>query len=271
MTEIGVSGTVVSRDGTPVAYGRTGAGPPVVLVDGAFGTRAFGPNEPLVPLLAEHFTVYTYDRRGRGDSGDTPPYAVEREIEDLEAVLGAAGGSAAVYGISSGAALALEAANRGLPITRLALFEAPFVVDDTRPPVPAGYLAELKGLIEAGRRGPAVKLFMTKAVGVPGFAVALMPLMPAWSKLKGVAHTVPYDAEILGDTGSGRPLTAQQWPSVTMPTLVLYGGKSPTWMQNGMTALAKVLPNARLRVLDRQTHLVKAHVLAPALSEFLAG
>ena len=270
MTEVGVSQRVVSRDGTPIAFSRTGRGPAVILVDGAFGTRQFGPNEPLAPVLAEHFTVYTYDRRGRGDSGDTQPYAVEREIEDLDAIVEAAGGSAHVYGISSGAALALAAANSGVPIRRLALFEAPFVVDDTRPPVPEGYLEELNELIAAGRRGPAVKLFMRKAVGVPGIFVAMMQIMPAWSKLKGVAHTVPYDAAILGDTGLGRPLPADRWASVTVPTLVMDGGKSPLWMRNAMRALADTLPDARHRTLEKQMHVVKPKAIGPVLVEFFS-
>jgi pimeloyl-ACP methyl ester carboxylesterase len=263
--------TVTSKDGTTIAFDRMGDGPPVILVDGAFGHRRFGPNEPLAPLLAEHFTVYTYDRRGRGGSGDTPPYAVEREVEDLDALIGAAGGSASLYGISSGAALALAAAARGLPVTRLALFEAPFVVDDSRPPIPDDYLDRLNQLVAEDRRADAIRLFMTKGVGLPGVVVTMMRLMPAWSKLKAVAHTAPYDAAVLGDTGSGRPLPADRWASVTVPTLVLVGEKSPVWMRNAMRALADTLPHARHQVLPRQTHIVKPKVLAPALVEFLSG
>jgi pimeloyl-ACP methyl ester carboxylesterase len=260
--------TVVSRDGTKIAFDKAGDGPAVVLVDGAFGHRAFGPNQPLAPVLAEHFSVYTYDRRGRGGSGDTEPYAVEREIEDLEAVIKETGGSACVYGISSGAALVLAAADQGLAIRKLAVFEAPFVVDDTRPPIPDDYLAELDSLIAADRRGAAVKLFMTKAVGLPSIFVAFMPILPAWSKLKSVAHTVPYDARSLGDTGKGRPLPADRWSGATMPTLVISGGKSPTWMQNAMRALAETLPKARHRTLEGQMHVVKAKAMAPVLVEF---
>lgn len=259
-----------SRDGTPIAYETSGAGPAVILVDGAFGSRAFGPNSDLAPLLAEHFTVYRYDRRGRGDSGDTRPYAVEREIEDLEAVIKEAGGSAYVFGISSGAALALEAAAHGLPIDRLALYEAPFVVDDSRPAIPDDYLTRLNDLVAQERRGPAIKLFMKEAVNVPSFFVGLMPLMPAWGKLKRVAHTVPYDAMVLGDTGRGEPLPAGRWSGATMPTLVAVGGKSPAWMRNGMKALADNLPDTRHRVLEGQTHIVKAKALAPVLTEFFS-
>ncbi len=261
---------VISADGTAIAFGKSGSGPPLILVDGAFGHRSFGPNVKLAPRLAEHFTVFTYDRRGRGDSGDTPPYAVEREVEDLDALIRQAGGSASVYGISSGVALALEAANHGLAIDRLALYEPPFVVDDSRPPIPDDYLAQLNELLAAGRRGDAIKLFMTKAVGLPAFFVSLMRLMPAWPKLKKVARTVPYDAMVLGDTGSGKPLPRDRWSGVTAPALVMSGGKSPEWMQKSVPARADTPPNAQHRVLPGQTHIVKPKALAPVLVEFFS-
>jgi pimeloyl-ACP methyl ester carboxylesterase len=160
---------VISSDGTTITFDRVGEGPPLILVGGAFCYRASGPNGPLAAALAEQFTVFTYDRRGRGDSADTGPYAVEGKVEDLEAVIKEAGGSASVYGISSGAALALDAANRGLAINKLALHEAPFVVDDSRPPFPKDYLAQLTEMIAADRQGDAVKLFMRKGVNLPGF------------------------------------------------------------------------------------------------------
>ena len=260
-----------SRDGTAIAFDRSGEGPPVILVDGALSYRASGPNGPLAALLDKRFTVFTYDRRGRGDSGDTAPYAVDREIEDLQALIDQAGGSAYVYGISSGAALAMEAAHRGLAIEKLALYEAPFVVDDTRPPVPEDYRERLDGLLASDRRGDAVRLFMSKGVRVPAIFVAMMRFMPAWSKLKAVAHTLPYDAAVMGDGQSGKPLPAGRWSSVTMPTLVVGGGKSPEWMRNGVKALADVLPNARHRTLEGQTHIVKPEALAPVLVEFFAG
>jgi pimeloyl-ACP methyl ester carboxylesterase len=263
--------TATSKDGTRIAYDELGEGPPVVLVGGAFNTRSFGPNGGLAELLAERFTVINYDRRGRGDSGDTRPWALEREIEDLDALIEAAGGSAHVFGISSGAALALEAANRGLAIEKLALYEAPFVVDDSRTPVSDDYLERLKGLVASGRRGDAVRLFMREGVGLPAVFVALMRFMPAWSKLKAVAHTVPYDATIVENYQKGKPLPAGRWASATMPTLVAVGGKSPTWMRRAMRALADVLPNARHRTLEGQTHIVKAGALAPVLAEFFEG
>jgi pimeloyl-ACP methyl ester carboxylesterase len=260
--------TATSRDGTGIAYDELGAGPPVVLVGGAMNTRSFGPNGSLAVLLSERFTVINYDRRGRGDSGDTAPYSVEREIEDLDALIEATGGSACVFGISSGAALALEAANRGLAIEKLALYEAPFVVDGSRSPVPDDYLARLEGLVASGRRGDAVRLFMREGVGLPAVFVVLMRLMPAWSKLKAVAHTLPYDAVIVDDYQKGKPLPTERWDSVTMPTLVAVGGKSPDWMRHAMRALADVLPDARHTTLEGQTHIVKAQALAPVLVEF---
>jgi pimeloyl-ACP methyl ester carboxylesterase len=260
--------TATSRDGTHIAYDKLGEGPPLVLVGGAFNTRTFGPNGGLAPLLAERFTVINYDRRGRGDSTDTAPYAVEREIEDIEVLIEEAGGSAHVFGISSGAALALEAANRGLAIDKLALYEAPFVVDDSRAPVPDDYLQRLEGLVASDRRGDAIRLFMRQGVGLPAVFVAMMRIMPAWSKLKAVAPTVIYDATIVDDYQKGRPVPSDRWTSVTMPTLVTVGGKSPDWMRNAMRALANVLPNARHSTLEGQTHIVKPQALAPVLVEF---
>ena len=260
--------TATSRDGTIIAYDELGGGPPVVLVGGALNTRSFGPNGSLAEVLAGHFTVINYDRRGRGDSGDTAPYSIEREIEDLDALIEAAGGSACVFGISSGAVLALEAANRGSSIEKLALYEAPFIVDDSRSPVRDDYLGRLERLVASGRRGDAIRLFMREGVGLPAVFVALMRLMPAWSKLKAVAHTLPYDAAFVDDYRKGKPLPTERWTSVTMPTLVAVGGKSPDWMRNGMQELADVLPNATSDTLEGQTHIVKAQALAPVLVEF---
>jgi pimeloyl-ACP methyl ester carboxylesterase len=258
---------VRSKDGTSIAFERAGKGPAFILVDGALCSRAMGPMGPLAKLLTPHFTVFTYDRRGRGDSGDTKPYAVEREVEDIEALIKEAGGTAFVHGTSSGAVLALEAAARLPSIRKLALYEAPFVVDSSHPPRPADLLARMSGLVAADRRGDAVKLFM-KTVEVPGVFIAMMQLTPVWRKLKAAAHTLPYDFTILGDTGSGRPLPARRWASATMPTLVAAGGKSPVYMQNAMRALAENLPNAQHHTLERQNHMVKAQAIAPLLVKF---
>jgi pimeloyl-ACP methyl ester carboxylesterase len=262
--------TVTSADGTAIAYERVGSGRPVILVDGALCFRGQGPNGALAERLATDFTVYTYDRRGRGESGDQDSHSVDREIEDLAAVIKEAGGAAAVYGISSGGALVLAAAARGLGIERVAVYEAPFVVDDSRPPIPADYVAHLSGLIAAGEQAAAVRYFMRTGVGLPAAVVALMRFMPAWSKLKAVAHTLPYDAAFVTDNQVGKPLSPAQWASLDQPALVVCGSKSPPWMQAGMRALDGVLPTARHRTLDGQTHLVKPDALAPVLAEFFA-
>ncbi|MEU6645205.1 alpha/beta hydrolase [Saccharomonospora sp. NPDC046836] len=261
--------TVTSRDGTRIAYEKVGSGEPLVLVDGAMCYRGQGPMRPLAAQLSGDFTVYTYDRRGRGESGDTKPYAPERELEDLQALLEEAGGSAYVFGASSGAALALEAANSGLPMRKLALYEPPFIVDNTRPPIPADYGEHTAQWVAAGRRGGAVAGFM-RQVQVPGFAILLMRLMPAWSKLKGVAHTLPYDFAFVGPYQQGKPLPSDKWTGVTVPTLVADGGKSPQWMRNSVKALAGLLPTARYHTEPGQTHMLKAKVHGRMLAEFFA-
>lgn len=261
---------VQSKDGTKIAYEKMGSGEPLILVDGALCDRASGPNKPLAELLMTDFTVYIYDRRGRGDSGDTAPYHIEREVEDLEAIIQAAGGSAFVYGISSGAALVLEAAGRLPSIRRIALYEAPFVVDGSRRPVPADYFDRMNGLLAEGRRGAAVKLFMGKGVGLPAPVVAMMPLMPAWSRLKKIAHTLPYDTALTIEHQQGRAFPASRWTSVNVPALVAVGGKSPGWMRSGMSALAEALPNAKAHTLEGQTHIVKPAALAPVLKQYFS-
>jgi pimeloyl-ACP methyl ester carboxylesterase len=260
-------GAVTSKDGTRIAFSRAGSGPPLILVDGALCSRAFGPMPKLAPLLAERFSVFTYDRRGRGESGDTAPYAIEREVEDLEALVHAAGGSAYLYGASSGAHLALEAAKRTATIQKLAMYEPPWIVDDSRPPVPEDYLPTLNALVAADRRGDAVKLFMG-VVGVPSIMRALMPLMPMWGKLKAVAHTLPYDGLILKEHQTGTPLRREEWAAVATPSLVIVGGKSPAWMHHATQALADVLSDSRYRTLEGQTHMVKPKPLVPVLTEF---
>src|SRR4051794_3294423 len=240
-----------SADGTAIAYETCGEGPPLILVDGALCYRGMGPSRAVADVLAEHFTVITYDRRGRGESADIAPYAVEREVEDLGALITAAGGSTYVCGFSSGGVLALDAAARGLPIAALALYEPPFIVDDSRPPAAADYMAQLQHLLASNRRGDAVRLFM-RFVGMPAPLVSLMRLMPAWGKLKRAAHTLLYDGEIMGDTQLGRPLPAARWPGTKVKTLVVVGGKSPAWLQTGTRMLVDLLPNGEHRVLDGQ-------------------
>lgn len=259
--------TVTSSDGTPIAYDKVGDGPALILVDGALCYRDFGPMKGLATLLAPHFTVYTYDRRGRGESGNTLPYSVQREVDDIEALIKEVGGSVYVYGASSGAALAVTAAATLPSVTKLATYEAPFIVDDTATPRSDTYIDEMEQLIAEGRNSDAVKKFM-KTVGAPSIAIFAMRLMPVWKKLKAVAPTLPYDFHVLGDTARGKPLPAEKWATVTMPTLVMDGGKSPDWMRNANQALADALPNSQHRTLPGQTHMVKSEAIAPVLVEF---
>lgn len=259
---------LISADGTPLAFSRTGTGAPLILVDGAFCHRKFGPNAALAETLAADFTVYIYDRRGRGESGNTLPYAVEKEYQDLEALLCEAGGEAFVYGISSGAALALEAANSGVRMKKLALYEVPYIVDHSRQPFPPDYREKLIQYLDEGERSKAVRYFMREGIGLPAFAVGMMRLMPAWKKMKQVAHTVPYDTALLGNHTAGQPFDKNEWQHVDFPVQVLAGSKSEKWMQHAMKALSGALPYGNYDVLDGQTHMVNPKVLAAALKRF---
>jgi pimeloyl-ACP methyl ester carboxylesterase len=259
-----------SADGTRIAYDVAGSGPALILVDGAMCYRGMGTSADLLKELSPHFTVYAYDRRGRGESGDTEPYDVVREIEDIAALIAVAGGEASLLGLSSGAVLALDTANRlGVEkVTKVAVFECPFIVDDTRAPRPDTFIQDMDDLIAKDDRGGAVTSFM-RTVGVPGFAVLLMKLMPSWKKLKAVAPTLRYDFRVLGDTGRGRPLPAERWAEAKMPVLCMDGGKSPDYLRNAMRALTDVVPSGEHRTLPGQTHMVKAPVIAPVVREFL--
>ena len=261
--------TVTSRDGTTIAYDQAGTGPAVILITGALGNR-FG--EGLVAPLSEHFTVIDYSRRGRGDSGDTFPYAVAREIEDLEALIDAVGGTAHLYGISSGAALALETAST-LPakVTKLALYEPPFITDGSRPPLPGDYVPHLNELIAAGRRGDAVEYFLTEAIRLPQEWLAGMKQAPMWPGLEQVAHTIAYDGTIMGDTMSGKPLPTDRWTTATMPTLVMNGTLSESFFNTTASSLATLLPNAQHRPIPNQDHNISPDALAPILIDFFKG
>jgi pimeloyl-ACP methyl ester carboxylesterase len=262
--------TVTSKDGTTIAYETMGMGEPLILVDGAMCYRDSGPMRPLAEALKDHFTVLIYDRRGRGESGDTLPYAIDREVEDIEALLWAVGGSAYLYGCSSGGALALEAASRLPGVKKLMIYEAPFIVDASRDPLGDSYLERIKALVAADRRSDAVKLFM-KMVGMPGFLIFIMPFMgKVWPKLTGIAHTLPYDLTITTPYQQGKPLPAGRWNEVTAPVLVADGGKSPAWMRNAQAALARNL-NADYRTLPGQTHMVRADAQAPVIIGFFRG
>lgn len=259
---------VRSKDGTEIAFDRFGDGPAVILLGGAFSYRSFPKMVELADLLSKSFTVINYDRRGRGDSGDTPPYDVEREVEDLEALIAGTGGSVSVWGWSSGGVLALRAAAAGLGIDKVAVYETPFMVDAEGHLPPADFAARLEELVVADRRSAAVRHYMTAGMGVPGPIVTLMRLSPFWKKLKAVAHTLPYDWAVMGDTMAGKPLSREEWARVEQPTLVLAGEKSPPELRKAAAALADVLPSAQHRVLQRQSHNPKMKVLAPVLEEF---
>jgi pimeloyl-ACP methyl ester carboxylesterase len=254
---------VISKDGTSIAFDRLGEGPPLILVSGGSVDRSS--NAPLASLMADRFAVYNYDRRGRGPSGDTAPYAVPREVEDIEAVLGAAGGSAFLFGSSSGASLALEAAASGLPIDRLALWEPPYILDPAHRP-PPDTARTFTELVAAGRRGDAVEFFMVNVVGMPTEFVAQSRTQPWWGSTEALAHTLAYDATIMGDYS----LPAERAALVEAPTLVITGGASFPFMHETAEALAKALPNGQIRTLEGQAHDVDPNALAPVLKGFLA-
>jgi pimeloyl-ACP methyl ester carboxylesterase len=265
-------GTVRSKDGTTIAFDVWGDGQPLIMVDGATAYRGVNPtNAEVGQLLREEFRVYAYDRRGRGESTDTAPYAVQREIEDLAALIADGGAPAVVFGWSSGAVLALDAAAAGLPISRLALFEPPFVVDDSRPPRPADYVQRLDDAVDDGRPGDAVELFLTAAAGMPAEAVPGMRQSPFWPALEAVAHTIAYDGRIMGTTMSGGPLPSDRWAAVTVPVLVMHGTGTEPWLITAAHALAELLPTASLQAVEGQQHSAAADVLAPALRRFAQG
>jgi pimeloyl-ACP methyl ester carboxylesterase len=264
--------SVRSADGTAIAFDKLGAGPPVILVGGAFSYRKFSRNVQLAELLAERFTVVNYDRRGRGDSGDTAPYSVDREIDDLAALLEEVGGSANVWGQSSGGVLALRAAAAGLAIGRLAVFEPPLRLEGQENLPPADFSTRLEELVAANRRSEAVKYFMTEGMGAPGFVIALMRLAPPiWSRLRTAAHTLPYDVAVMGDTIHGKPVSSSEWESVRAESLVLTGAKSKQEVRSAGHALAVALPNARHRVLGGQSQNIKMKPIAPVLEEFFGA
>jgi pimeloyl-ACP methyl ester carboxylesterase len=266
-----VAEMVRSADGTAIAFARLGHGPALILVDGALGGREHPLHSQLAALLSARFTVFNYNRRGRGDSGDTAPYAVAREIEDIAALIEAAGGSAFVYGISSGAILALDVANAHPDkVAKLALYEPPFIIDASRAPLPTDYVAHLDALNAAGRRGDAVEYFMTAALQIPAEFLDQMRRDPGWADMETVAHTVAYDGRVVGDTMSGKPLPTNRWSAVTMPTLVLDGEITENFIHTGAAALAAILPAAQRQTLAGQHHGVEPAALAPALIAFFA-
>ena len=258
-----MSQQVKSKDGTSIAYEKSGHGPAVVIVGGVLGDRS--QQAPVAELLANDFTVFNFDRRAHGESGDTAPYAVEREIEDIDAVLQEAGGSAFVYGTSGPGVLALHAAaaGPGLKIKKLAIWEPSFIVDDSRPKVRSDYKAHLTLLLKEGRRGDMVEAFFTEAVGMPGQFVAQMRQAPWWSGQEALAHTTIYDATIMGDYSLPRAELAR----IKVTTVVIDGGTSP-WLSKSADAVASMLPKGQRRTLAGQPHNVDPAAIVPTLAEF---
>ncbi|WP_406333004.1 alpha/beta fold hydrolase [Streptomyces sp. NBC_00203] len=254
----------ISRDGTPIAYERYGDGPAVVLVGGAMCTGAT--LAPLASALSDRFGALTYDRRGRGGSGDTAPFAVAREVEDIAALIEASGGSAALYGISSGGALVLEAAASGLPVGRVAVYETPFAVYEGGGKERREYTERLTELLGQDRHGDAVELFMALA-GTPPEMIAGARRSPAWPGMEAIAPTLAYDNAAMGDGLVPRDRLA----SLTVPVLAVAGGASPEWMREAARTVADTAPDGTYRTLDGQTHMVDPQVLAPLLTEFFSG
>ena len=259
--------TVTSKDGTTIAFDQSGHGPTVILVDGALQYRAFDQGmAELADLLAKHFTVIHYDRRGRGDSGDRQTYELEREIEDIQALIDEAGGSAFLYGISSGAALALEAALAlGSKVKKLVMYEPPYNDDATAQMSWQEYRQKLQELVATGHKGDAVGLFMM-LVGMPADHLEGMRQHAMWPLWEAVGPTLLYDAVAMGEDAS---IPTKRAARIAVPTLVMNGaGSEWSFMQATAIALAETIPNAQHRTLDGQTHEVDSKVLAPVLIEF---
>ncbi len=257
---------VISKDGTIIAFDQMGKGPALILVGGALEQRAMdSETAQLAPLLAEHFTVLHYDRRGRGESTDMQPYAVEREIEDIDALITEAGGSAFVFGISSGAALAMEAAIRlGEKVNKLAMYEAPYNSDEAARLAWRDYRTKLADVLAQGRRGDALALFML-LVGMPADHLDSVRQHPMWPMWEAVAPSLAYDAAAMGEDAS---VPTEKAASVAVPTLVMDGSASYPFMHTTALALANAMPHAQHRTLEGQTHEVAPQVLAPLLVEF---
>lgn len=258
---------VYSKDGTIIAFDQIGHGPVVIFVDGALQYRAFDQGmAPLADLLSKHFTVIHYDRRGRGDSTDTQPYALEREIEDIEAIIDEVGGLAFLYGISSGAALAMEATIQlGGKVKKLAMYEAPYNDDPAAQQTWREYTKQLAELLAAGRDGDAVGHFMM-LVGASPDQVNEIRQTPMWPLWESIASTLAYDH--IAALGEDASVPVERAARVAVPTLVMDGAESFPFMHTTAKALAKAIPNAHHQTLEGQTHEVSAEALAPVLIEF---
>ncbi len=260
---------ITSTDGTKIAYTQEGSGPALVLVDGAMCYRRAGTTPEMMPELSKNFTVYAYDRRGRDESEDTQPYAIEREIEDLKAIMDAAGGNPYVCGFSSGAALAFYGVAAGLKPKKLVLYEAPFVVvDDSDAKPPADCVAALDAMIAQNHRADAVSYFMKTLIGVPSIFLIMMKLFMRknWQNCLFVAHTLPYDIRIMDQTKWRTPTAAAA--NITAPTMVIYGEKTAAKLAKASRSLAAAIPKAELKPLAGASHMIKASLLEPVLQEY---
>jgi pimeloyl-ACP methyl ester carboxylesterase len=257
---------VTSKDGTKIAYDKTGDGPVVIVVLGALNSRKSGAK--LAKLLASHFTVIGYDRRGRGGSTDTAPYAPQREVEDIAQLINEVGGPVYLYGHSSGAAIVLNAAIKlRKKVRKIAIYEAPYSLDAAARKAAKAYNRELKKLLASGRNGDAVALFV-RNVGVSDKQIQAMKRMPMWRGLEALAPTLAYDSDVLGE---GHALPTDLLAGITLPTLVMHGGKGAPSMRDAARAISEAVPKAQLRTLAGQTHGVSPKVLAPVLEEFFSG
>jgi pimeloyl-ACP methyl ester carboxylesterase len=254
---------VVSRDGTAIAYKQAGDGPPMVLLGGAFRDHTIF--TPIVPQLVSHYTTYVYDRRGRGESSDGPEWSIEREIEDLEAVIGVAGGEAVVFGGSGGAILALEAAAAGAPITKLGLLEPPFRVDGA-PPMPDDFEQTLRSLVAQDKRHEAAVYFLTHMASFSREEIAEWERSPIWPANEAMAHTLVYDTVIVG---KGIPL--DRLAKVAAPALVINSDSTSEWLRSAARTTAAAVQDGRHLTLPGVWHRVPPEVLCPALIEFFAG
>lgn len=262
---MGIMNTVTSKDGTKIAYETVGHGRVVILVLGALNSRKSG--SKLAKLLASHFTVVSYDRRGRGDSTDTAPFSPQREVEDIAALIDAVEGPVYLYGHSSGAAIALQAASKlRKQVRKLAIYEAPYSLDGGARKAASEYYGQLKKLLKDGRKGDAVALFI-RSVGVSDKQIQAMRRMPMWRGLEAMAPTLAYDSEVMG---KGHALPAPLLKRISTPTLVMHGGAGAPSMRDAAQAISEAIPNAQLRTLAGQTHGVRPKVLAPVLKDFFA-
>ncbi|MEV6634937.1 alpha/beta hydrolase [Actinoplanes sp. NPDC051470] len=255
---------VTSPDGTRIGYDRIGSGPTIILIGGGPVDRSA--ESPLAALLAEQFTVYSYDRRGRGDTVDTAPYSVDREFDDLQALITEAGGSAMMYGTSGGGMIAIQAAARGLAITKLALWEVPYILPGTREPIPADYRDQQYALRADGRFSDMMELFMLKAALMPAEFVAGMKNAPFWDAMAASASCLTYEADVAADFA----LPSDALKSITIPTLVIDGATIP-WITAAAEAIANALPHAHRTTLPGQPHNVDAAAIAPIVTAFFAS